>query len=64
MKLSNEIKMIVVDLDNTLLLNNKTISKYTFDVLDKLMKKGIKLVYATARSSSADFLYSYGFFLH
>ena len=45
--------MIVTDLDNTLLRNDKTISDYTVSVLDKCRAKGLKTVYATARSLPA-----------
>jgi len=43
------IKMIVTDLDRTLLRYDKTISQYSVDVLNKCRDKGIKLVFATAR---------------
>jgi len=47
------IKMIVLDLDDTLLRGDKTISAYTIDVLHRCRAKGIKIVYATARSLRA-----------
>jgi Cof subfamily protein (haloacid dehalogenase superfamily) len=45
--------MIITDLDNTLLRNDKTISDYTIAVLKKCQSSGIKIVYATARSMQA-----------
>jgi len=47
------IKMIITDLDNTLLRSDKTISEYTIDVLKKCQSKGIKVAFATARSEQA-----------
>ena len=43
------IKMVVSDLDRTLLHTDKTISKYTEDVLIRCCQRGIKVVFATAR---------------
>ncbi len=43
------IKMLVFDLDETLLRTDKTISLYTQEVLKKAQKAGIKIVFATAR---------------
>ena len=43
------IKMIATDLDNTLLKADKTISEYTASVFERCRKKGIKIVFATAR---------------
>lgn len=43
------IKMIITDLDNTLLRNDKTISDYTASVLNKCRQNGIKIIFATAR---------------
>jgi Cof subfamily protein (haloacid dehalogenase superfamily) len=45
-----DIKMIVTDLDGTLLRSDKTISNYTIDILRKLREEGVKIVFATARS--------------
>ena len=42
-------KLIVCDLDRTLLRNDKTISDYTIKVFEKAQQKGIKIVFATAR---------------
>jgi len=47
------IKAIVTDLDNTLLRNNKTISDYTVNILKRCQSAGVKVVFATARSSQA-----------
>lgn len=47
------IKIIVVDLDDTLLRNDKTISDYTVSVLKRCQAIGIKIAYATARSLQA-----------
>lgn len=44
------IKMIITDLDETLLHSDKHISEYTISVLEKCKLKGIKIVFATARS--------------
>jgi len=44
-----EIKMIVTDLDDTLLRSDKTISAYTAQVLGRVRERGVKLVFATAR---------------
>jgi Cof subfamily protein (haloacid dehalogenase superfamily) len=48
------VKMIVTDLDGTLLRTDKTISEYTKNILRKCREKGIKIVYATGRGSSAE----------
>jgi len=47
------IKMIVTDLDNTLLKKDKTISDYTRKVLNKCHENNILIVYATARPERA-----------
>ena len=44
-----DIKMIVTDLDGTLLRNDKSISPYTVAVLENCRTEGIKIVFATAR---------------
>jgi Cof subfamily protein (haloacid dehalogenase superfamily) len=46
-------KMIITDLDNTLLQNDKNISEYNMNILRKCQEKGIKIVFATARSTQA-----------
>ena len=43
------IKLIVTDLDGTLLRNDKSISQYTAEVLERCRGQGIRLVFATAR---------------
>jgi len=48
------IKMIMTDLDGTLLRTDKSISDYTKSVLNNCRKAGIKVVYATARGGSAN----------
>lgn len=50
------IEMIVTDLDGTLLNKNGSVSDYTFYVLDKCRKTGIKVIYATGRGKSAEIL--------
>ena len=45
----NHIRMIVTDLDRTLLRSDKTISAYTANVLCRCQDHGIKVVFATAR---------------
>ena len=44
-----DIQMIVTDLDGTLLRKDKTVSDYTVSVFERCRKKGIKIVFATAR---------------
>ena len=47
--MANEKKMIVTDLDGTLLKNDKTISKNTIEAINELRMRGHKFVIATAR---------------
>lgn len=47
------IKMVVTDLDRTLLKDDKTISTYTAETLEELRRKGIPFVVATARPERA-----------
>jgi len=47
------IRMIVTDLDSTLLRDDKTVSERTIATLVACRKKDVKVVYATARGSSA-----------
>ena len=42
-------KLIVLDLDGTLLRNDKTVSNETIDVLLKFKKANNKILFATAR---------------
>lgn len=51
------IKAVITDLDRTLLRTDKTISKYTYSVLDKCHSKGIILMAATARPERAILTY-------
>ena len=53
------IKMIVTDLDNTLLKTDKTISDYTAGILNKCRQNGIKIVFATARPPLLDRMLSW-----
>ncbi|MCL2565511.1 MAG: HAD family hydrolase [Defluviitaleaceae bacterium] len=50
--MKDPIKMIVVDLDGTLLRDDKTISERTKSVLGRCKELDIKIVYATGRSGS------------
>jgi len=43
------IKMIVTDLDNTLLRHDKTVSDFTVDVFRRIRERGALIVFATAR---------------
>lgn len=52
-------KMIVLDLDETLLRSDKTISSYTETVLQKARDAGIKLVLATGRPKRSSAPYHY-----
>ena len=47
------IKMIVADLDGTLLHSDKTISDYTAAILNQRKKNGTRIVFATARPERA-----------
>jgi len=51
-----------LDLDDTLLRGDKTISDRTITTLEKCRDKGIKLVYATGRGQSAEKLVPQGLF--
>ena len=53
-KIIQQTKMIVSDLDETLLRTDKSISEYTKNVLMKCRELGIKVVYATGRGGSAE----------
>jgi len=50
--MNHSIKMIVTDLDDTLLRTDKTISEFTRSVLSKCRNSGIKVAYATGRGES------------
>ena len=60
--MNHPIKMIVSDLDGTLLRTDKSISEHTKSVLALCRKSGIKVVYATGRGGSADRVAPSGFF--
>jgi Cof subfamily protein (haloacid dehalogenase superfamily) len=47
------IKMIIMDLDRTLLTDDKNISDYNVSILEKCKRAGIQIVFATARSEKA-----------
>lgn len=47
------IKLVLTDLDGTLFLDDKTISKYTTNVLKKIRKKGIKIGFCTGRATNS-----------
>lgn len=46
---SENVKMVVTDLDGTLLKSDKTISEYTASIIKKLRSKGVLFTVATAR---------------
>ena len=46
-------KLIITDLDNTLLRSDKSISEYTVSVLQKCRERGYGIAFATARSEPA-----------
>ena len=56
------IKMIVTDLDDTLFRTDKSISKYTIDIIKKVRKMGIKTIFATARGDTTKVLVPYDLF--
>ena len=47
------VKMIITDLDETLLRSDKSISEHTISALEKCKLKGIKIAFATARSTQS-----------
>ena len=49
----SEIKLVVTDLDNTLLRRDKTISDYTLSVFNRLRERGVLIAFATSRSVRA-----------
>jgi len=52
--MKNNIRIVVADLDGTLLRSDKTISERTRVVFAKCQDAGIKVVYATGRGGSAE----------
>lgn len=53
MALKQPIGLIAVDLDNTLLRRDKSVSPYTLDILRQCQARGVQLAFATARSAAA-----------
>ena len=51
-------KLIVTDLDNTLLLSDKSVSSYTAEVLNRCKEQNIPIVFATARPERAVFRFT------
>jgi hypothetical protein len=51
------IKLIAIDLDNTLLRRGKTISAYTVDVFQRVRGRGVMVAFATSRSENASARY-------
>ena len=48
-KFDINVKMIVTDLDNTLLRRDKTVSEYTIQVFQRIRNHGVLIAFATAR---------------
>lgn len=55
-------KMVVTDLDETLLRTDKSISAYTINVFKKIRNNDIKIVFATARGNSTKSMIPYELF--
>ena len=55
-------KMVVTDLDDTLLRTDKSISKYTTDIINRVRNQGIKIIFATGRGASTKSLIPYELF--
>lgn len=49
------VRMIALDLDGTLLRNDKTISDYTISILRECRNRGIKTIFATVRGATTLF---------
>ena len=60
--MSTDIKMIVTDLDGTLLRTDKTVSERVICVLHRCREAGVKVVYATGRGGSAELVAPTGLF--
>src|SRR5690554_822650 len=56
------IKMVVTDLDGSLLRTDKSISKYNTDIINRVRNLGIKIIFATARGASTESLIPYELF--
>lgn len=57
-----DIKMVVSDLDDTLLRADKTISSYSRRIIQEVRKRGVRFVFATARGPSTQHLVDSGLF--
>lgn len=53
MLLSEKPRLIAVDLDNTLMRRDKSLSAYTVSVINRCRSHGIQLAFSTARSATA-----------
>lgn len=51
------IKLVAIDLDNTLLRRDKRISDYTVDVFQRVRERGVMVAFATSRSENASARY-------
>lgn len=51
--MDKKVKLIITDLDQTLLKGDKSISQYTLDTIKKCKEQGINIAIATARSERA-----------
>ncbi|MDO5733054.1 MAG: Cof-type HAD-IIB family hydrolase [Eubacteriales bacterium] len=58
----NGLKLIIVDLDNTLLRHDKSISDYTRSIIQRAKSLAIKIAFASARGPSAQALIDEGIF--
>ena len=52
------VKLVVTDLDDTLLRSDKSLSDFSLRTLERVRARGVKVIYATARGTSADYLLS------
>jgi len=50
------IKMIALDLDGTLLHDDKTVSNYSKTIIQKCREKGIKVIFATVRGTTQNII--------
>ena len=48
-----DLKMVVTDLDGSMLRDDKTLSNYTIDILNTCRENGILLAFATARGGNS-----------
>ncbi|HQB81619.1 MAG TPA: HAD family hydrolase [Bacillota bacterium] len=56
------VKMVVTDLDGTLLRTDKTVSSYTIKTMEDVKSLGVKLVFATGRGNSTGHLVDHQLF--